>query len=743
MTRVMIVFDPALVRGQRALGLRGDYTPAQALGMLLRGSGLQAVPDGRGGFTLQSVVQTRTQPAPQKRRPAARIKAADAPEPTPTDIVVTGGRAFTATKTDTPLVEIPQAISVVPQELIADRNQLNVQETLRYSAGVAAESFGLDTRGDVAMVRGFFPAYYQDGLLRKLGYTSISRTDTYSLERVELLRGPSSVLYGQGGSGGIVNSITKRPSFDPRGEIGIQYGSFDRKQIQADITGPIDGQGNLAARIVAVVRDANQQTDFIPDRRVLLVPSFTWRAGDRTELTLIGTYQRDRNASSQQFLPYAATRLAGGPGLPINTFLGEPNFDKLSAQQGSATTILSHRLNDAVTLRSNSRYARHEVVFNQIASSVYSKPFNPFLDANKRVVARYYDAQRSSIATLNSDNTIEARFATGAVKHQVVFGVDYSNFMERKSRDVGVAGSIDIYNPVYGNIPKPSLVARPRVIQSQLGVYVQDQMRYADRVTLVVGARQDWTKARIAGRATQNDKATTLRAGLIGEIGFGLSPYISYSESFQPVLGLDFFGNPYRPQRGHQYEGGLKWQPDRRTLLTITAFDITETNRLTNDPKNALVSIQTGRVKSSGIEVEGRYQAANDLTVTAAYGYVNARVVSSGFAPEIGVQLSDVPKHNASLWASKTFPSSSGPSLRLGSGIRYVGEVLSTAFAGQVRTPSYLLVDSLAAIDVDHWSLSLSVSNLLNKQYYSECRAFGDCFTGNGRNAIATLTRRF
>jgi iron complex outermembrane receptor protein len=262
-------------------------------------------------------------------------------------------------------------------------------------------------------------------------------------------------------------------------------------------------------------------------------------------------------------------------------------------------------------------------------------------------------------------------------------------------------------------------------------------------VTLVVGVRQDRAVSRTGSDPQRVDKATTFRAGLIGEIGGGVSPYVSYSEAFLPIAGFSFGGEAFVPQRGRQYEAGVKWQPMRGVLLTASVFDIEETNRPINDPDDVLNLIQTGRIKSRGIELEGSYVVPGDITLTAGVSHNEVEVTESSFAPEIGVQLSDTPKTLASLWAAKTFALTSDAKLALGGGVRHVGETLSTGTSGSLVTPSYTLADALASVEWRSWRLSVNATNLFDKQYFAPCRAFGDCFTGNGRSVIGTLAFRF
>ncbi|MGH6782002.1 MAG: TonB-dependent siderophore receptor, partial [Sphingomonadaceae bacterium] len=310
------------------------------------------------------------------------------------EITVTAERAVTATKSDTPLVETPQAISVVTERLFRDRGALNVQETLRYSAGVTGEAYGLDTRNDASIVRGLAPVQFLDGMRNVYTFAPFARTAVDTLSRVEVLRGPSSVLYGQASNGGIINNVSKRPAFEAGGTARIEYGSWDRKQAMVDLTGPLDAGGTLAGRIVGVVRDANQQTRLIDDDRVLIQPALSWRPGTDTEVTLIGLYQRDHSASSQQFLPVVSAIDAPSEArrLSNRTFLGDEDYDTLRQRTTSATLIVDQRVSELLSLSARARYTDAKATFRELYPDVYSNPANPFIDGTAetgRTLHRY------------------------------------------------------------------------------------------------------------------------------------------------------------------------------------------------------------------------------------------------------------------------------------------------------------------------------------------------------------------
>ncbi len=659
------------------------------------------------------------------------------------EVIVTGERATTATKTDTPLIRTPQAISVIDQSQFNDRGALTVQETLRYTAGATAEPFGLDTRGDAPVLRGFNSAQYQNGLNKILGFNLIPRTEVYTLERVEVLRGPSSMLYGQGSTGGVVNATSKTPTFERGGEIVGQIGSFDRYQAMLDYQSPLNEQGTVAARLVAVGRDAGLQTEQVEDDRIVIAPSIRWRPDADTTLTLLGLYQDDHTASSQQFLPYVATLQDTFPRLPVDRFLGEPDYDRLDTDQIGLTILANRRLGDTFDVNANVRYVEASTEFREIFPDVYSNATNPFIDDANQVLNRSAYAIDSESEILTADINGTARFTTGPISHVVLTGIDILDFHSTTSSGFGAVSPINAYNPVYDQpFTAPELFDLPDLDQTQIGLYFQDQMRLGD-LTVVTGVRRDRAEQQTAGSNEQVDEATSVRVGAIYAVGRGVSPFISYSESFLPLAGQDVFGEAFRPQEGEQLEVGVKWQPFAGALLTVAAYDLTETNRLTNDPENVLNTVQTGEISGQGIEVEASWSRPRDWAVTLAASHAETIIENSSAAFEEGRQASDTPRTLASAWAVKTLALGNGMDLRLGGGVRYVGESRSIGAATELRTPSYTLADALVAVDWKDWSFNVNATNLFDKHYFAPCRFFGDCFTGQGRNILASVGYRF
>jgi iron complex outermembrane receptor protein len=537
----------------------------------------------------------------------------------------------------------------------------------------------------------------------------------------------------------------------------IEYGSWDRKQASLDYTDALDANGTVAGRLVAVLRDANQQTRKIDDDRVLLAPSLTWKPGPDTQVTLIGLYQRDRSASSQQFLPLVSAILAPSDDRKVSnrTFTGDEDYDTLRQRTASATVIVDHKVSDLLSLSGRARYIDAKATFRQLYPDVYSNPANPFIDGSATtgtVLNRYAYQTKPDAKIFTTDLNAKLSFDTGAFAHTLLGGLDYSRYEEHTLSASGGSAftpgitPVNLYNPNNQGVA-PNVLAYDRLpnqTNTQLGFYVQDQIRFADRVTLVAGVRHDRARSKTQGVDAVVDKAWTFKVGAIGELVPGLSPYVSYSEAFQPVSGINpRTGDTYVPTRGRQYEGGVKWQPRRGVLVTAAYYDIVETNRPTNDPADPINVFQTGKVTSKGFEVEGAFELPGDIQLTAAYSHNNAKVAESLYTYEEGQRVSDVPRDQASAWGVKTIALNDDMSLRVGAGVRYIGNTESIGATTTIKTPSYTLVDALVAVDFDRWTAALNASNLFDKTYFTACRTFGDCFIGNRRYVVGSLSYRF
>lgn len=647
-------------------------------------------------------------------------------------------RSVSATKTDTPIIETPQSISVITADRIRDQGSLTIQDSLRYVSGMRGEAYGFDSRGDFSLVRGVSPTIFLDGLQQSVGSYTNTRTDPFTLERVEVIKGPSSMLYGQSSVGGLLNLVSKRPQAERRNELQLQYGSFDRKQIAFDSTGPLDDDGTLLYRVVAIGRDSQTQVDHTKDNRLVFMPSLTWRPNEQFEWTLMANVQKDDGGTTSGFLPHRGTVLSAPYGeIGSERFVSEPGFDEYDTEQKALTSQMSWRLDETWTLRQNLRWQKSKVSYQ----TMYGWP--PVLGADDRTVNRVWSVSKPEVTIWTADHQAESRFDTGALQHTLLMGVDYRHAVTDSRSARGVATPLDLYDPVYGTFDPSGItlsdVPQQRAVQK--GLYVQDQVRL-DRWLMTLGLRKDWAETRVEDGNRQKDDAVTGRVGLTYLFDNGVAPYISYSESFTPIIGLNTITQQsYKPLEGEQWELGVKYQPvGSNTLLTAAVFDLREKNRQMPDPANPLSTIQAGEARVKGLELEGLVEVDPNWDLIATYSYLDSEV-AKGPPAQQGKRIASVPEHMASLWSQHRFSVAGISGFSAGAGVRYVGA--SWDGTDSLKTPSTTLFDAMLGYAYQDWSFTLTATNLEDETYYTTCLSRGDCFTGNRRTVVATASYSF
>jgi len=555
-------------------------------------------------------------------------------------------RASSATKTDTPLNEIPQAVTVITADQITDQGAQNLQDALNYAAGVRSDAYGLDSRTDSVRIRGSEPSEYLDGLRQTFNYyTSTSRTDPYSLERIEILRGPSAMLFGQGSTAGVINLVSKRPQVQEQHEVGIKVGSYDLRQIEADSTGPLNQDSTWLYRIVALARDADTQVDYVADDRTLLAPSATWQPNDQIALTFLLRWQKDKSGSTAQFMPWEGNVAAGPNGhFPTHTFIGEPGFDRYDTERMTAGWLLDYQLSEGWSLQQNLRYSHNDLDYRSLYADSFSVPGNSYVDSARRELGRVAWVEQAVAKMLATDQHLEGRVNTGAIEHQLLIGIDalYFNQTTKEGNAIpvyypgGTVPNIDAYAPVYGGFTMSELFDLPEQTETQLGAYVQDQMKINRHWIVVAGIRHDRASSKFEGADDADTSATSKRLGLMYAADNGWSPYLSYSESFTPVLDTTIAGHP-EPVRGEQFEAGVKYSPAEKNInIGLSVYELREKNR--SVALSPTVTVQTGATKTNGAELEARATLGN-FEVIAHYNYTH-----------VDAELEAVPENQAAVW---------------------------------------------------------------------------------------------
>ncbi|WP_339532332.1 TonB-dependent siderophore receptor [Pseudomonas mucidolens] len=766
---LVLAFDPALTRGKRSNGLNGQFSRDAALAHLLAGSGLRAealsaqryrietIPQAEGAVELQA---TTISGAYQSESPTGPVSG----------YVAT--RSLSGTKTDSALIETPQSISVVTKDQMRAQNAESLNQILRYSAAVVPETRGATaSRLDQLTIRGFAPVTYLDGLRVASSRDASPQKDAFDLERVEVLRGPASVLYGQGSPSGVINLVSKRPLDTPFHEVGVEYGTFNKKRTTFDLSGPLDDQGVYSYRVAGLFDDADGQVEHTETRRQSLSTAFTWRPSDATSLTLLGHFQKDPKGASYGSMPAWGSVLHSplGRSIDVDFYDGEKNFEKSDREHFSLGYAFEHHFNDIWTVRQNARYMRSEGIYRSI--------YHSNLQADYRTSTRSTIATDVDLDAYNLDNQVQAKFDTGSLQHTLLMGLDYQNTSTDTKAGYGRGPDLDIFDPVYGApVETPAFGTDATARSEQTGVYLQEQLKWGQWV-LLMGGRYDWAstdnttlnlKSDSKSRSSLDSKAFTGRLGVVYLFDNGLAPYASYSESFSPQSGTGYGGTVFEPTEGKQYEIGIKYQPPgSNSFITAAIFDLRQSNVPTMDPDpthlcgNGRCQVQDGEVQSRGFELEGKASLNDNLDITAAYAYLDNRISQSnstvsyapitdiGVGPAVstkGTTTYGVPRHTASVWADYTLHDGNLKGFGVGAGARYVGSSWGDT-ANTLKVPGYTLFDASVHYDIPHINtlddnlrLALNATNLANKEYVASCYSYSWCWYGSQRTVQASAT---
>ncbi|HEX7733098.1 MAG TPA: TonB-dependent siderophore receptor [Rhodanobacter sp.] len=648
---------------------------------------------------------------------------------------------YSTTKTATPVVDIPQSVSVITPDRMALYGMQGLDEAIRYTAGAVGGAYGADPRSDWMLVRGYDPARFLDGLALPNGsWTADTRIEPYGLERIEVDKGPSSAMYGQQPPGGMIDMISKRPSLDAPHEIVATVGSFGQKQLAGDTGGELDGDGHWLWRVVALARKGDSNIKHSKDDRYYFAPSLTWQPDDDTSLTLLPRYQRSLSNGVGGFLPEAGTLLPNPNGrIPQDVNPGEPGYDHYWKTDESFGYAFRHRFDDVWSFRQDLRIENEKVDHRGI--------FSLSLDPDLTTLERYNYPLVDHSNVFAVDNQVEARFDQGSVQHDVLVGVDYQHNHEDYKSGFCSAPSIDLFDPVYGQAiaPCPYTYHIDGLLQ-QLGVYVQDQVTLG-RWGITASGREDRVSNRqddlIGGtRQKQDNDAFSGRLGVNYTTDLGLVPYVAYSHSFKTVLGATFDGSAYKPTTGDQFEAGLKYQtPDGRTVVTGAVYQLTQKNALTVDPDHLFFELQQGRTRTRGGELEANIAVTEHLNLTASYAYTDAKVTRANDA-SLGKQVPLVPKQQASLSADYDVHQGALAGFGFGGGVRFIGEHYGDTF-NQFRTGGYTLFDANAHYDVQNWRFQVTAANLFDRGYVSACQSAAWCYYGYPREITVSARYRW
>ncbi|MEE4450999.1 TonB-dependent siderophore receptor [Novosphingobium resinovorum] len=717
----------------------------------------------------------------------AHAQAADEAETSDRVIVVTAtgqSSATSTTKTSTPIIESPQSISVVSREEMDLRASPTISDALAYTAGVQAAPSGLDSRVDEVTVRGFAAGGFSsnnnfvDGIrLPTGGQWTRTSFDTFAIQQVEVLKGPSGTLYGQSAPGGMVNIVTKRPTEQFHAEMMLQaVGMTDlgkwNTQAAVDVGGPVTS--TLSARVVGLARYGDTQVDDVRNSRYYISPSLTWRPDENTTWTLLGQYQRDEGGATFQYLPATgALRRSNGQYIKLGDNLGEPDWNTYDRNQYLAASFFEHKFGDAITVRNNTRYTHLDSLYKVVVLTgdtvTTCTAAIAGCIAGQTIQRRAVQGNGKSDG-ISTDTQVEAHFATGPVKHTMLAGFDYFHTKwEHYRYYAATLPLLDIFDPQPrgASTIAASLVPQTFVetVSTQAGVYLQDQISL-DRLRVTVSGRQDWYKddqynPRTATGFVSKSNAFTWRAGAVYLFDNGLAPYFSYAESFQPQVSdpaTNLTGAVFKPTTGQQFEAGLRYQ-HKGIYLTLGAYQITQQNITTSASTDELAAypghacddasclVQTGEVRIRGVEFEAKASLPWGMAVVGSVTRSDSEITETRTAGQLGKKLAAVPDWMASALVSQKLENG----LSFGGGARYTGKSFGeNTNAPNLAIPDYMLFDVFARLDLgklsptlDGASFSLNARNVANKRYVATCIALSACYYGEGRTLTARLQFRW
>ncbi|MBW4622489.1 MAG: TonB-dependent siderophore receptor [Cyanosarcina radialis HA8281-LM2] len=638
------------------------------------------------------------------------------------EVVVTGEpdkyrvpNASTATRTDTPIRDIPQSIQVVPRQVLEDRNVRTVSEAVETVSGVV-ETAALSNSpvGVLRTIRGFEEeASLRNGL--RDGNFRFEPIGT--VEQIEVLKGPASVLFGAVEPGGVINITTRQPLDEPYYKLGFEAGSFGLYQPSIDLSGPLTADKNVLYRFIAAYRGAGSFQDRANSQTTTIAPSFAFKLGDRTKLNLYYEYSRYYANPYTYFVP-----LLSDGRLPPASFY--PNYSpsvNLETQRLGYT--LNHELNDNWQIRNNLAISFKDYTLRETY-------YSDFVDDRLITGYRIY-AVNTTESDYNGQIDVVGKFKTGSISHQLVAGFDFNRREGYRglSDHPGNLPDLDISNPNY-NIPKPEFPATPftdQTIDQTYGVYLQDQIAFSDNLKLLIGGRYDWVSASgyvpiDSDLPSQNDGAFSPRIGLVYQPSKNVSLYTSYSQSFRQSVGQNPDNRAFEPTRGTQYEIGVKTDfLDGRLSATLAAYHLTKTNVLTADPDPILAQqgfqVQVGEQRSRGIELDVAGEILPGWNVVASYAFTDAEVTADNSIPSVvGNRLIGVPENQASLWTTYEIQTGNLQGLGFGLGLFYVGERQGN-LANSALMDDYFRTDAAIYYRRNGFNAAINVRNLFNTDY--------------------------
>ncbi|TCS36738.1 TonB-dependent siderophore receptor [Reinekea marinisedimentorum] len=681
-----------------------------------------------------------------------------------TIVVQSEGYRNTATKTALQPEETPQGITIIEGEAIEQRDAESLSQALRYAPGVVTEvRGGAVTLYDTFTIRGFgVDKSYYDGLVLSYlnGWNLQAQIDPVAIEQIEVFKGPTSVLYGSMPPGGMVNIIAKAPEDVASTEVSVATGSHSLVEASVDSTGPL-GDTGLNYRFIAKASQQDGQVDTTEEETLLLAPSIDWHISDKTLVNFNLYYQNDPEMGMNSSLPASGMIYDNDAGsTSASTFVGDKNWSEFEREVFMAGYKINHELSDSWTFLQNFRYT--DASLSQ--KNTYHLASN--FDEETGTLVRNIYSTEEEVSAVAIDNQLSGVIITGDLEHNVLLGVDYQNlegdsaYSEYYTTD-NAFYEFNIFSPDNDLLDTDTLVesyaATDDIDVEQLGFYVQDQLRW-NQLVLISGGRFDHYKSTsyyednyaYTAESDAEHSQFSYRVGALYELSNGLSPFVSYATSFEPVTGVDADGNSFDPELGSQVEAGVKYVSlDGGLAVAGSVFHIVKSDALVSDPDSTYGDqLQIGELVSQGVEIELAAAITPAWQLNASYTYTDMEITEDTDSDLEGTTPIWVPEHSSNLWSDYYILEGLLTGARISGGVRYVGEMQMDAYNTDT-VPGYTLVDFSIGYDVqrflpgvDSASLNLAVNNAFNEEYYS-CYDSANCWYGAERTATVSFNATF
>lgn len=706
--------------------------------------------------------QPEAPPKPEQQKPTTEVKpepAAETETPEkqpsaeaeqPIELVVTGEQdsyrvpeATAGTRTDTPLRDIPQAIQVIPRQVIEDQQVDRLSDALRNTAGVTSDN-SPRSAFEGFTIRGFSNRnIIRNGLRDDTNLTGGS--GIANIEQIEVLKGPAGALFGQGGAGGTINIVTKKPLSNPFYSIQGSIGNYDYYDGSVDLTGPLNDSKTVLYRLNASALSTGTFIDFSDIERYFIAPTLTFKLGKNTQLSLEAEYL-DTKQRNDRGLPAIGSVLPNPNGnIPISRFVNEPSIDRNNRQVWRFGHNLEHNFSEDWKLRNSFRAALLKVEQNSVFPT-------GLLEDNRTLERGLVTTGERIQETYILETNVVGKFRTGSIEHQVLVGVDLSRDYSQATKDnfFREIRPLDLFNPQYGRDNIGSIVEEipsEPVTADILGIYLQDQIALTENLKILLGGRFDIVSQTLnfsdGTQDFQQDEAFSPRLGIVYQPSKSVSLYASYSSSFQQVTGTTFDRRLFEPERATQYEVGVKTDFTDRLSATLAFYQINRSNVLTTDLRDLSgnSSIQTGEQRSRGIELDVAGEILPGLKVIGGYAYTDARVTEDNDVPE-GNRINNVPENAFSLWTTYEIPQGSLQGLGFGLGFFYVGE-REGDLQNSFKLPSYVRTDAALFYRRDSFRAALNIQNLFNTDYFESAENELRVFPGSPTTVKFTLGWQF